>query len=194
MYFKPRCNFSERDCYIIHRPFPWDVKEERRFLCVTHFTYHICNGGKSCLPIGTNNDETFYCTKTKLPLLDVSLNEPHIVKESRLDREQDQLLNVLRNTLQNTVTKSFTDDEILRMHRMLTKIQPQFANTVDYETLTRLLVYTLGAICVVPHRHMKKNIIIQTSRKNKKTNTIRTNKRCQTLYRILKIILYSFWK
>lgn len=192
MYFKTRCNFLEKECCIIYRPFPWDTKEERRFLCVTHFTYHLCNGGKSCLPI-EQNDKTFYCSKTRLPLSDIDLNKTYSI-EVMLDREQDQLLNILRNTLQNTVTKSFTDDEILQMHKMLTKVQPQFAQTVDYETLTRLFVYTLGALCVIPRRYIKQNVIIQSSRKKKKTNTIRTNKRCQTLYRILKIILYSFWQ
>lgn len=39
--------------------------------CVTHKTFHVCNGGTTCIPV-QYPDEGYYCAKSKLSLRDIN--------------------------------------------------------------------------------------------------------------------------
>ena len=205
MLSRKRCDFHEPTCEIIQRPFPFDDDDQRRFICITHRTFHLCNGGQSCVPVECP-DEGSYCAKTRLSLKEDlrhgETNFYYTVPDYRSaattgkkkkpgdtgggcggDDEQDRLLSVFRAKLGETVTRKFTDVQIIEMHNMLVKIHAQFPATTDYETLTRLIIYTLEATCYLDQNQVKKDYFGNSL---KKRRTIRCNKRLQMIYRVIK--------
>lgn len=55
-------------CTIINSPF--SSPDQRVIVCITHKTFHVCNGGDTCVPVQCP-DEGYYCAKSKLSLCDI---------------------------------------------------------------------------------------------------------------------------
>jgi len=187
MSFRERCNFLQADCDVVERRFPFDEVRQNRFICVTHRTFHLCNGGKSCLPIQCK-DEGYYCAKSKLSCTN-ALQQPVVVLEDHFgtgarkeqEKEEEQLLCVLLSKLRDSVCVEFSEKQILDFHRVLKMVYSQFSTT-NYDTLTNLLIYTLGSIFRVD----LKKAYFRQNRGNKFRYTVRGNKKLNMIYRVFK--------
>lgn len=97
------------------------------------------------------------------------------------EKEEEQLLCVLLSKLRDSVCVEFSEKQILDFHRVLKMVYSQFSTT-NYDTLTNLLIYTLGSIFRVD----LKKAYFRQNRGNKFRYTVRGNKKLNMIYRVFK--------